>query len=135
MVRFSRDLAAQRNNASLLVCPLSKSKRRKIDMTTQTQTHTPTPYAVSRATAPQSIGILAETECIASVHDLGIDRRVEQRENAAFIVRCVNAHDKLVEALKTARLEIAELLLGRTETVNATCQQLDAALRLAKGKE
>ena len=66
---------------------------------TDKQSHTPTPWTI--VNAPRNAGlhgrIYARGSVVADVHIQpdGIDAA-----NAAHIVRCVNAHDKLVAALR-----------------------------------
>jgi hypothetical protein len=47
------------------------------------------------------------------------------------IVKCVNAHDALIEALKIAQCEIEQ---GGTVDRELVMQRIDAALKLARGE-
>ena len=64
---------------------------------------------------------------------LGIIDRAEDKDNAALIVKCVNAHDGLVEALKEAKEEIIHLCRARyIECTEAEATaDIDAALKAA----
>jgi hypothetical protein len=73
--------------------------------------------------------------------DLALDFEPAIARRAAFIVRAVNAHDEMVEALKAAKVVIAmmERPLGMGGEVNsaldARCAKIDAALsRHGEGK-
>jgi len=103
-------------------------------MTTKTQTtHTPTPWYVNGSLiAPTRTG---KRFAIAEIFR---DNVQTAKANAAFIVRCVNSHAALVEAVEDAR----DTLIGmgspdKTDyaDVETAITRFDAALRLAKGQE
>jgi hypothetical protein len=56
--------------------------------------HTPTPWNAEQDRVYSDGRWIASTDCI------GADTNTETYQNAAFIVRAVNSHDELVEALK-----------------------------------
>lgn len=74
-----------------------------------TTTHTPTPWTVS-GDYIQGIGQI----CLSETAE-------EDVANAAHIVRCVNAHDALVAALRTIR--------DTTQTIGVASRIARAALR------
>jgi hypothetical protein len=67
-------------------------------MKNETHTHTPTPWRRDNQdfNSHSSIGILSDDGPIANVIPLAY----QHEANAAFIVRAVNSHARLVEALK-----------------------------------
>lgn len=63
---------------------------------TATPTHTPTPWRI--VLAPTQI--VTDGEIIATLNNaMGVEQR---QGNAAFIVRAVNSHEELMEAIKVA---------------------------------
>lgn len=98
--------------------------------------HTPTPWA---RCAPDDCAIMANREIIATTFQGRDDyeENYERREaDAAFIVRAVNAHDALVEALEKAHSFIWSLSDADPDD-RAEVHKLEAstfaALALAKG--
>ncbi|MGU3399261.1 hypothetical protein ACLBWS_05880 [Brucellaceae bacterium D45D] len=78
------------------------------------------------------IGTVKTGEAICSMR-----RSEEEGEaNAAHIVRCVNSHDAMVEALEDARNELWDAHHSHMseEDFNKQFGNIDAALRLAKGE-
>ncbi len=55
--------------------------------------------------------------------------------NAALIVRAVNAHDRLVEALDDARQWISQYVDGTGAEFGEAVAKVDAALALARGEQ
>ncbi len=75
---------------------IMKRKVAEIEAKEKPQTHTPTPWKVMNRTDKQVSGYIHSTE-------LGIDKGhvgLVKPQDAAFIVRVVNAHEELIEALK-----------------------------------
>lgn len=68
-------------------------------MKTQSAAHTPTPWHVGMNPGPIVYG--QKGEQIANCRDMLTND--ECKENAAFIVRAVNAHDEMLAALKQMR--------------------------------
>lgn len=102
--------------------------------------HTPTPWHVGMKPGP-----MLYAEDGAQVADLRSPSSLseESRANAQHIVRCVNSHDALVEALESARLlleeclemrpmEMHDLIMSAGEEVEAFARE---ALDLATGKD
>ena len=92
-------------------------------MKTQKQaTHTPTPWKYQW-------GIAGETfTLIRNEHDHAPYIHVRERNDAAFIVRAVNAHQELLEVVKLVRR--MALVKGQTE-LGRRC---DEAIAKAEGK-
>lgn len=93
--------------------------------------HTPTPWRVG-SLAPQGIGVWARQGPINVQPAIaaGLD-------DAAFIVRAVNAHDALVEALADLRTRFRAALIqigSDAEFADIAVEKADAALRLARGE-
>lgn len=106
-------------------CPIYQAK---------TQTHTPTPWIVAaRNESDNTIDIRSEEykdrELVASVTPKP-HYADNQEANAAYIVKCVNAHDELVSELRDALDELKAK--GYTPDVLARGYQ---ALARAEGKE
>jgi hypothetical protein len=88
----------------------------------KTPSHTPTPWMRNGA------GISTES----SSASLCVCAGVEGQENAAFIVRAVNSHQELMEALKNVRLELeSETMCPKTKRLWA---YVDQAIVKAGGK-
>lgn len=102
--------------------------------------HTPTPWAIDSYRAPNGDSVIVRivgrgmgTPISAIGRRHGDIRDAEERANAELIVRAVNAHDALVEALKAAHGCI-KCLSGRLACNCVNCQtgeQIAAALALA----
>lgn len=85
---------------------------RGTNMKTKTQTqHTPTPWKLKTDDHLDGTSIYSNEIYITSLEGddnphqqkLGFRPVEEQKANAAFIVRAVNSHEALLDALKTAR--------------------------------
>jgi hypothetical protein len=85
--------------------------------------HTPTPWTVPDGGIRPAIYTADEVEHIATMADTGD----EMEANAAFIVRAVNSHDALVEAL----LEVRKCGNGGAKLSRAASDKARAALRAA----
>ena len=105
---------------------------------TNTQ-HTPTPWLV----VPEKLGsyqirTVDDDVTIAGTFGYGADDRKDQEAaNAAFIVRAVNSHDALIEALSYLEKEMAELAARkntRYANLHFGLEIARAALRLAKAE-
>ena len=86
-------------------------------------------------------GQLDASLCICEMAET-FDEMIEQPQaNAAFIVRAVNAHEALVEALNNADAQIVSILneprfsLEYRNSIASTLEQARAALKLAKGED
>lgn len=80
---------------------------------------TPRPWTIQNTGSARSVPIVRDETHIASIWFYGNGRFDEGRANAAHIVRCVNAHEALVEALKECVAYI-EMKLAHTG-----CQSVD----------
>ena len=100
--------------------------------------HTPTPWWADEEphihNSWPSRGIYAGTHLITRVCGN------ERNRNAEFIVKCVNAHDKLVESLKDALATIIYLAPEKFDDeeheadFNAGIDKIRAALKRAEGE-
>ena len=90
-------------------------------------THTPLQYRKSDAVNHQFI--LFEPDGNRDTWGL-----VFAEEKAQEIVRCVNAHEKLVEALKRAKVRVAAAEVGIPIDYKPTLAQIDAALSAAEAE-
>jgi len=87
--------------------------------------HTPTPW-----TQDDTV-ITRNSRVIASVRDLCTDSQLpEDRANAAHIVRCVNAHDELVAALRNL-VDETDHSIAKGGTLMVTLDAARAALAKA----
>lgn len=68
--------------------------------------HSPTPWKVENNGSARSVAIVNDQHHIASVWNVGEGHGVKHA-NAEHIVRCVNAHDALVNALMKYRTNYA----------------------------
>jgi len=55
------------------------------------------------------------------------------KDNADFIVRAVNAHEALVEALKQAKRDMDMDIPAEVDWPREAMERIDAALKLAEG--
>jgi hypothetical protein len=102
--------------------------------------HTPTPWTASEMTMSRRDwltlnphdGYAIQTVCRNSnvVAAVWAEDGVEEKDNAAFIVRACNAHDDLVATLTDAR----ERMVGISPGMKALIARTDAALALAKSE-
>lgn len=105
-------------------------------MNTKTKTHTPTPWVVyddGHDVGASDIirGYVKEEAfdiCEMMTNDLTLDI---QRANAAFIVRAVNAHDGLVEALRKAADRVKHRSLTFSGERREFVLEVEAALKAA----
>lgn len=104
--------------------------------------HTPTPWTLELedTTYSNCFEVQAEGKTIAHVESWNgedNDAQEEAEANAAFIVRAVNAHDNLVEALKNLRGNIDVSTINTSAKATAKWGELivraEAALKLAEG--
>ena len=95
--------------------------------------HTPTPW---HKTALDKIVNSTGTTVIANLNllEFGTDGNTAIA-NAAFIVRAVNNHDALVEALEMALREMHELRAGKPLASGKAFFHVDQVLAAAKGNE
>lgn len=102
-----------------------------------TAKHTPTPWTLNaeREKIEDADGEFVTRLSLSRYHDDRTDPIAEA--NAAFIVRCVNAHDDLVRELREAREELGELVQCRHSSDLCNCNEhcrlrnIDAALAKA----
>ena len=98
-------------------------------MTKQDTKHTPTPWRYEAAT--KTIRSDPANYWLASMDSW--DGAVNHDHNAEFIVKCVNAHDRLVEALRDL-LEVVECTCDQGEctadnvTAGDACPECQAAI-------
>lgn len=71
--------------------------------------HTPTPWIVENNGSARSVPIFKDQDHIASVWNVG-EGHGGRHANAAHIVKCVNAHDALVSALKSVTEDLRALV-------------------------
>ena len=84
--------------------------------------HTPTPWRCTYGGTPlRAKRIAFKDESIANC--VG----PQSMSNAAHIVRCVNAHDELVAALRLVRPEIAKLKGDALRQIDAALAKLEAS--------
>jgi hypothetical protein len=69
--------------------------------------HSPTPWAVNYAHPDVWLESESEENNLADVHGASFE---ESKANAAYIVRCVNAHEALVDALKAVLNVLAPVI-------------------------
>lgn len=91
--------------------------------------NTPTPWVFDKYGNILQEGTDSFTSRV-SVEGVALGSSKEAKANSALIVRAVNAHQALVDALDN--LLQAHLLTGRI--TNEDCAQADAALKLARGE-
>ena len=66
--------------------------------------HTPTPWNVNGGMRQGIKTVYAATGSIAEMTDCKAHSDAEQEANAAFIVRCVNSHEALIDALNALEI-------------------------------
>lgn len=103
-------------------------------------THTPTPWKIVNRSLTDPLDLSGRTikdgrnRILAHLYPtpsgLGLE---EQKANAAFIVRAVNAHEKLVEALRNA--QAALLVLSPNATDTRMMRDIEQAIAKAEGRE
>lgn len=103
-----------------------------LDSQPQSVEHTPTPWEIItlQDAVPHLMG--ADHARVALLDDCHLDN--EAQANAAFILRAVNAHDALVEAIRVAALRLSELN-EPSSPLGAVRDDLYAAFKLAEGEE
>lgn len=98
--------------------------------------HTPTPWTKGKhgdMRAPDGQQVTTYGLNIAAVMSSPSD---EDRANSAFVIKAVNAHHELVEALQQARIAVAELCQGQDAANECwnILRQIDGALSQADAK-
>lgn len=78
--------------------------------------HTPTPWTTENLNP----FILGPDEKAVCQMTWGKRPMAEEKANAAFIVRAVNAHEELLEALKTVKQAFDDFHTGKTESLNSS---------------
>lgn len=93
--------------------------------------HTPTPWILSGATTEIRSD---KGELIATTnHHLEIRSEATKKANAAFIVKAVNFHEKLVKAIANA-LDVARAEVKYSGETQHNIKELEEALTAAEGK-
>lgn len=103
--------------------------------------HTPTPWELGTGNTREIWGYQDDENqndvLIASCKSNGLIKTDEERGNAAFIVRAVNAHEELLTAAKNVRNVLAGLVTGDLKSIKADSPALLAlrnAIAKAEGK-
>lgn len=101
----------------------------------KTAQRTPTPWKVHKAKFDDIGDYLPIQNGIYEIARVYTPFIPERAENAAFIVRAVNAHDALVEALKYANTYISEELASGSglDRIHSVFDSISSALKLAEG--
>lgn len=97
---------------------INRNDHRKVNVEPQ---HTPTPWQLKNLEGSDLPFIVSTTQSSYAVADTGLGSvsSAEAWANAAFIVRAVNSHEALVEALQDV-LDLAEDLDGDTQNLTVT---------------
>lgn len=94
-------------------------------------THTPTPWRQSEIN-PMYVLDDARGEIIAECQPHYVDKK--SKENAAFIVRAVNAHDELLAALKKIREMVQQCNASNAVAVQEYLRSGNGAKAIAKAE-
>jgi hypothetical protein len=88
--------------------------------------HTPTPWSISDLKTIEGDSMV----CAGEGHGYGLVASVTIPQDAAFIVRAVNAHDDLVKALEKAQRALAMIVapeaIKATSAIHAFAQAFEA---------
>lgn len=100
--------------------------------------HTPTPWLVDTLDKTGYMRIVQDDKRFFEVKDLNpLVGLIGNSNDAAFIVRAVNAHEELLQAAKNACNVLAGLITGDLKEIRAdspALQQLRSVIAKAEGK-
>jgi hypothetical protein len=88
-------------------------------------THTPGPWVAKSGHNQTILGPNGEALAFTS-----FGKNIDDKTNAAFIVRACNSHEAMLEALKVAQAIINKDI----DITEMDCEQIAKAIRLAEGR-